>query len=212
MTMTSVPPSSEFGNRMLTVMPDEPVLPLSVEGYHALLKSGVLMDGDPIELLEGFLVPKMTKGQRHEFARRRLVRRLMAIVGDEFFVDSQGVATLITSEPEPDVFVIRGNENDYVARHAGPADTLLIVEVAESSLRRDRNLKKRIYARASIACYWVVNLIDDCIEVSTQPSGDVEQPTYALTTVFRHGDDVPVVIDGKELGRINVADVLGTGQ
>jgi hypothetical protein len=70
---------------MLTAMPDEPVLPLSVEGYHALLKAGVLMDGDPIELLEGFMVPKMTKGQRHEFARRRLRRLLERLIPNDFF-------------------------------------------------------------------------------------------------------------------------------
>ncbi len=102
------------------VTPEEPVLPLSVEGYHVLLKAGIIQDGDPVELLEGFLVPKMTKGLRHELARRRLMRRLAALVPLEFFVDTQGAATLITSEPEPDVFVIRGTEEDYADHHAGP--------------------------------------------------------------------------------------------
>src|SRR5687767_12845555 len=85
------------------VMPEEPVLPLSVEGYHALLKAGIIQDGDPVELLEGFMVPKMGKGHRHELVRRRLMRLLKTLIPAGFFADSQGAATLIDSEPEPDV-------------------------------------------------------------------------------------------------------------
>lgn len=191
------------------VMPEEPVLPLSVDGYHALLKAGVIQDGDPVELLEGFLVPKMTKGLRHELARRRLMRRLAALAPIEFFVDTQGAATLITSEPEPDVFVIRGTEEDYADHHAGPTETVLVAEISESSLRRDSNWKKRIYARAGIASYWIVNLVQDCIEVFSAPSGDTPQPTYAQHAIYRTGDDVPVIIDGNKIGVIPANEILG---
>jgi Uma2 family endonuclease len=191
------------------VTPEEPVLPLSVEGYHALLKAGIIQDGDPIELLEGFLVPKMGKGTRHELARRRLMRRLAALVTTEFFVDSQGAATLMTSEPEPDVFVIRGTEEDYAYHHAGPTETVLIAEISDSSIRRDSNWKKRIYARAGIASYWIVNLVQDCIEVFSSPSGDTAQPTYAQHAIYRAGDDVPVIIDGNKIGVIAASEILG---
>lgn len=193
-------------------LPDEPVLPLTVDAYHALLKAGVIEDGDPVELLEGFLVRKMTKGPRHEMARRRLVRLLNAIIAKDFFVDSQGAATLIDSEPEPDVFVIRGTEEDYPNRHAGPAETALVVEVADSSVRRDRNLKKRVYGRAGIPQYWVVNLVADCIEVYSQPSGPTSAPGYAQTATYKTGDQIPVVIDGKETGQIAAAAILGQPQ
>src|SRR5206468_3333926 len=111
MNAPSLPILPEAGQRLplAPVMPEEPVLPLSVEGYHALLKAGILQSGDPIELLEGFLVPKMTKGTKHELVRRRFVRQLLALAPPDFFVDTQGAATLVTSEPEPDVFVIRGS-------------------------------------------------------------------------------------------------------
>src|SRR5438045_2309502 len=82
---------------LVPVMPEEPVLPLSVEGYHALLKAGIIQDGDPVELLEGFLVPKTTKGPRHERARRLLRRLLEKMISDEFFVDEQGAFTTATS-------------------------------------------------------------------------------------------------------------------
>ena len=190
-------------------LPEEPVLPLTVDAYHALLKAGVIEDGDPVELLEGFLVRKMTKGPRHELARRRLVRLLNAIISKEFFVDSQGAATLIDSEPEPDVFVIRGNEEDYPDRHAGPSETVLVVEVADSSVGRDRNLKKRVYGRAGVAQYWVVNLVADCVEVYSQPSGATKTPGYGQTDTYRAGDTLPVVIDGKDIGQIAAAAILG---
>jgi Uma2 family endonuclease len=192
--------------------PEEPVLPLTVEAYHALLKAGIIQDGDPIELLEGFLVPKMTKGPRHERARRVLRRLLEQIISDDFFVDEQGAFTTTTSEPEPDVFVVRGIVEDYANRHASPEELPLIAEIAHASVSRDRNWKKRIYASAGIANYWLVNLVDECIEVSMQPSGPVKKPAYKETTIYRAGDDVPVVIDGKEVGRISAAQVLGNPQ
>src|SRR5437588_716582 len=107
MNAPSLPILQEANQRLPLepAMPEEPVLPLTVEAYHALLKAGILESGDPIELLEGFMVPKMGRGSRHELVRRRLVRRFLAIVPPDFFVDSQGAATLLTSEPEPDVFV-----------------------------------------------------------------------------------------------------------
>ena len=190
------------------VFPDEPVLPLSVDAYHALVRAGFLNSGDPVELLEGSLVKKMTRGPRHEWARRRLLRLLQAIVPSGYFVDSQGAATLVQSEPEPDVFVLRGTEDDYADRHAGPSEVLLVVEVADSSLRRDRDWKRRIYAGAGIPVYWIVNLVDECVEVSSQPRIVSGQPCYGDTAEYRNGDSIPVVIEGNEVGRIVASELL----
>jgi Putative restriction endonuclease len=211
MNAPSFPSLQEADERLplVTAMPEEPVLPLSVEAYHALLKAGIIQDGDPVELLEGFLVLKMGRGPKHERARRRLRRLLERIVSDAFFVDEQGAFTTTTSEPEPDVFVIRGTIDDYADRHAAPEELALVVEIADSSVRRDRNWKQRIYARAGIACYWIVNVVDDCVEVFTQPSGPTKKPSFGQTTMYQTGDEIPVVIDGKEIGRIAVAEILG---
>jgi hypothetical protein len=190
------------------VMPEEPVLPLSVEGYHALLQAGILQSGDPIELLEGFMVRKMTKGSRHERTRRQLRRHLEKLIQPGYFVDEQGAMTTTTSESEPDVFVIRGDIDDFSDRHAGPDEVALVAEVAESSLHRDRHLKQRVYARAGIATYWVVNLVNDCVEVMTQPSGNVPLPSFGQTAVYRAGDELPVVIAGQQVGTISVAELL----
>jgi len=82
------------------------------------------------------------------------------------------------------------------------------VEVAESTLAQDRGLKKSIYAEAGIPVYWIVNLVDRQIEVFTQPTGPTEQPTYANCEIIPADGEVPVIIDGREVARLKVADIL----
>jgi Uma2 family endonuclease len=112
------------------------------------------------------------------------------------------------SEPEPDTTIVRGDEGLYRMRHPGPEDTAVAIEVSSSSLGRDRNDKARIYARAGIPVYWIVNVVDRVIEVFTQPSGPSGTPAYAKSDVFAVGSDVPLVIDGDTVGTIAVADVM----
>jgi Uma2 family endonuclease len=190
-------------------LPEEPVIPLSVEGYHALLKAGIYQDGDPYELLEGFVVLKMTKGPKHESARRKLRRAIEALVAGNYFVDEQGAITTSDSEPEPDVFVIRGSIDDFPDRHAGPEEVALVAEIADSSLSRDSRTKQRVYARAKMPVYWIVNVPDQLIEVFAEPSGPIARPKYKNRTTYGLDGAVPVVIDGKELGRIAVKSILG---
>jgi hypothetical protein len=211
MNAPSIPVLEEASQRLpLTpVMPEEPVLPLTVEGYHALLQAGVLKDGDPIELLEGFLVPKITKGPRHAAAKRRFLRQIQPLIPPTCFVDSQEAMTTTDSEPEPDIYVVHGPEKDFNNRHPGPGEVEMVVEISESSLRRDRTLKKRVYAGAKVPIYWVINLIGECIEVFGKPKGHGKQATYAKPEIYRAGDEVPVVIAGKEVGRLRVATILG---
>lgn len=190
-------------------MPDEPVIPLTVEAYHALIKAGIFEDGESLELLEGFVVPKITKGPMHESARRKLRRAIEALVSGNYFVDEQGAITTSDSEPEPDVFVIRGSIDDFPERHAGPDEVALVAEIADSSLGRDRGKKQRIYARAKMPVYWVVNARDEIVELYTDPSGSVSRPRYRHVESYRSGDEIPVVIDGKEVGKIAVTVIFG---
>src|SRR5437588_4778240 len=103
-------------------MPEEPVLPLTVAAYHALLAAGILQSGDPVELLEGFLVPKMTKGPRHAAAKRRFLRLINPLVPSSYFVDTQEAMTVADSEPEPDIYIVRGPEAKFDKRHPGPGE------------------------------------------------------------------------------------------
>ena len=96
----------------------------------------------------------------------------------------------------------------YERYHPGPQDVALVVEVADASLDRDRSIKKQVYARAGIPVYWIVNLQERRIEVYTDPSGPVQVPDYRKHEDYAAGSQVPLTIDGREVGRIPVAAFL----
>ena len=100
--------------------------------------------------------------------------------------------------------IVRGSERGYFARHPGPADMPLVIEVSDSSLASDRAVKGRIYASASIPAYWVVNLVDHRVEVYSDPGGGI----YGTRRDFSAVDAVPLVIDGADLGPIAARDLL----
>ncbi len=123
-------------------------------------------------------------------------------------MDSQEPITTADSEPEPDAVVVRGRPDDYLDRQPRSQETPLVVEVSDATLQRDRSTKLRIYARAAIPVYWIVNLINGCVEVNTDPTGPAEQPTYQQRRDYGPGDELPLVLDGKEIGRIPVREIL----
>jgi Uma2 family endonuclease len=198
----------EVSRTLPPAVPDEPIYRLTVEQYHQMIQAGILTDDDPVELLEGWLVQKMGKNPPHTFSTYQLRKALERVVPTGWFVDSQEPVTDETSEPEPDARVVRGEPRDYLQRHPEPRDTSLLGEVSNSSLRRDRGFKKRIYARASIAVYWIVNLVDRQVEVYTDPTGPADVPDYRQRQDYQPGQEVPVVIDGREVGRVSVAELL----
>lgn len=182
---------------------------ISVERYHRMVEGGVVTPDDRVELLEGVLVPKMSKSPPHRIANGKTRRVLEAILPPGWYLDTQEPITLDDSEPEPDVVIVRGRTEDYATRHPTPAEIPLVIEIADSSLRRDREDKRRIYARNGIAVYWIVNVADRVIDVFTGPSGPTAlTPDYATTATYRPGDAVPVVVAGATVGTVNVNDVL----
>src|SRR3954469_18476632 len=152
-------------------VPSEPIYRLSVEQYHEIARAGILTRDDRVELLEGWLVAKMTKYPPHVIAAGQTHDALRGLVPNGWYVSKEDPVTTLDSEPEPDLAVIRGTRRDYRDRHPGPQDVALVVEVADASLPRDRTLKKRIYARARFPVYWLANLPEARIEVYTEPTG-----------------------------------------
>ena len=189
-------------------IPSEPIFRLTVEQYHAMAEGGVLTDDDPVELLEGWLVAKESKKPLHsvvnELAREALDRALPA----GWCTSAQEPITTRDSEPEPDVSVVRGDRRRYLKRHPGAKDVALVVEVADVSLRRDRGIKKRVYAGAGIGVYWIVNLEEKQIEVYTEPTGSGAKADYGRRQDFGLSEQVPVVIEGREVGRLAVKEVM----
>jgi Uma2 family endonuclease len=173
-----------------------------------MIETGIVREGDPVELIEGVVVCKMSQNPPHRAAVRRAARRIEAIAGTGWQVWSQAPVTLSASEPEPDVVVARGDEATYAARHPGPADVGLLVEVADSALLSDRQDKGRLYAQDGIVEYWIVNIPDRRVEVYTQPSGPAPAPAYGHSQTYGPGQSVPLVLGGAAVGSIAVDDLL----
>lgn len=178
--------------------------------YHKMIETGVLIDGEPYELLEGHLVHKMSRGSPHDSAVQVLAKRLYRMVPDGWEVRPQCAVTLSDdSEPEPDIAVARGDETTFRDHHPGPTELSFVVEVSASSLSIDQHDKGRIYARDGIPVYWVVNVEDRRIEVYTRPGDTPDGPAYQDRQDFPTGSDVPVVLDGHQIGVVAAADLIG---
>jgi Uma2 family endonuclease len=189
-------------------VPDVPIYRLSVEQYHAMAEAGILTEDDPVELVEGWLVQKMTKKRPHSLATSFVRRAFDGVLPRGWYVDSQEPFTTGDSEPEPDVMVVRGALRDYPDGHPGAEQIAVVVEVADTSLRTDRGTKKRAYARAGIPIYWIVNLVERRVEVFTVPSGPAEEPDYRERHDYGPDENVPVLLGGDEVGSLPVAELL----
>lgn len=194
--------------RRVAKQPREWLWPLTLDQYHAMIEAGILTDDDPVELLEGWLTYKMPKNPRHSLAVRQARKLLEKVLGDSWFIEPQDAITLSDSEPEPDVVVARGDETTFSQRHPGPQDVVLVVEVADATLRRDRGIKKRMYARAGIPVYWVINLVENVIEVYWAPASTTQQPDYRQQQIYQLADSLPLTIEGKLMGHLQVADLI----
>ena len=139
--------------------------------YERLIEAGFFKPGDPVELVGGQLIVAEPQGSRHFAAIQAAEEALRTAFGPGWQVRGQGPLALDEeSEPEPDVAVVPGSFRDYVGGH--PSRPILVVEVSESSLALDREHKGSLYARAGLADYWIVNLVDDVLEVYREPSPD----------------------------------------
>ena len=185
-----------------------PLWRLSVDQYHEMVRHGILTEDHDVELLDGLLVAKMTKNTAHHVAKLLVQIALAKAIPEGWYVDSQDAITLATSEPEPDVMVVRGQPRDYLEHHPLAGELALVVEVSDSSLRHDQGFKKAIYAAAMIPVYWIINLIDRQVEVYTDPTGAADQPDYRQRRAFSATEQVPVAITGRDAARILVRELL----
>jgi Uma2 family endonuclease len=182
--------------------PPEPLWRFSVDQYREMVEKGIVGEDDPVELLDGLLVAKMGKNPAHVICAALCMRLLAAKVPASWFLLAQDPVSLPPSEPEPDFAVVRGDP-----RTAGiptGEDIGLVIEIADSSLARDRGWKQAIYAGAGIPAYWILNLADGRLEVYTEPRGDA----YAACRVLGPEDEVPLVLDGVEAARLPVGALL----
>ena len=176
--------------------------------YERLIEIGVFRSGEPVELLGGELMVSEPQGSAHYTAIGLVEDALRDALGPGWLVRSQGpIALMDDSEPEPDVAVTRGARRDYSREH--PARPALVVEVAESSLSLDREHKGSLYARAGVADYWILNLVERVLEIYREP---IQDPTtrfgwrYASLEILAAGASAAAL--AAPAARIPVSDVL----
>jgi len=172
--------------------------------YERLIELGVFHAEERLELLDGQLVVREPQGSRHAGTIRRVMAVLRRALGDSWQVDSQlPIALDDVSEPEPDISVVPYDPNLYLDAH--PSRAVLIVEIAESSYRIDREHKAGLYARAGIADYWIVDVVNGAVEVHRDPVAapdalyrlryatvDVLRPPATVTPVAEPTIAIPV--------------------
>jgi len=182
---------------------------LTVKEYHRLIEIDLLTPSDRVELIEGFLVKKMSHNPPHADLLRWLTMKLSVMLPKGWVLSVQLPITLADSEPEPDFAVIRSRGRYYRDHgHPEPSDSPLVIEIADTSLAGDRRDKGRMYARAIIPTYWIVNVNEQQIEVYSSPSGPNDEPSFGQRRDFRLGESVPVVLDGVEVGTVAVAELF----
>jgi Uma2 family endonuclease len=164
-----------------------------------------LLVNDQVELIDGYIVAREDMKPSHVLPTERLKRRLEPMVPAGWFIrDDKPIRIPDFDEPRPDVAVVRGDPEVYANHHPAPADVTLLIEVSDATLPRDQGEKKINYARAGIPVYWIVNLVGRQIEVYNGPGS----AGYVLRADFRAGQDLPVVIDGIQVGTIAVGAIL----
>ncbi len=189
------------------------VVPLTVEQYHRMLETEILAEGEPIELLDGLLVPKdrgegMTVKPFHRLVVSRLMQLAPRLEALGCHLQLQSPVTIGPShEPEPDGLVVRGSFEDYVDRHPGPADVTCLIEVSQSSLERDRTTKQRIYATAGIAQYVILNLADRRAEVYEEPQPAAGR--YASVRLAGTEEGVSLRLPGGKQLEVPISQLLG---
>ncbi len=147
---------------------------LTTAEYYGMIESGIIREGERVELILGQIFTMAAKGTRHTVTTTKLLKTLLTLVGDGAIVRCQDPITLPNnSEPEPDIVIARLRSDDYINSHPSPADIILVIEVAESTIKFDRDTKAPLYAATGINEYWIVNLIDNRLEIYRQPEGNI---------------------------------------
>jgi Uma2 family endonuclease len=176
----------------------------TVDEYYEMARAGILKPDERVELLDGEIVVMEPKSVAHSWCTTRVHRKLAPLAGRAFIGVHNPLRLNDRSEPEPDLTIIRRDAPQD--RHPGPAETLLVIEVSDTSIEVDRGHKLPLYARAGIPEYWIVDLTADRIEVYRDPA----RGRYRSVTLLARGDTVSPACAPDIV--IDVSTVLGNRQ
>lgn len=155
----------------------------SIAQYHEIIDHGIFAEDEPIELIRGEIVRKMPIGTSHAFAVNMLTRLLSKRLPESAMLSIQNPVLLTDSEPEPDVAVLSFPTDAYASRRPVAEDVFLLIEVADTSLAFDRDVKGPVYAEAGIVEYWIVNLNNSTVEIYRDPQPDGRFATVTTASI-----------------------------
>jgi Uma2 family endonuclease len=159
----------------------------TVHDYHRMVDAGILREGDRVELIRGEVLAMSPIGPRHNAAILRANYTLSRIVEDKALVGVQGSIRLDEyDEPQPDIYLLCPKEDFYASGHAGPSDIFLIIEMADSSLEYDQEIKMPLYAETGVPEYWIADIRNDRLITY----GDPVKNAYTSILEFHRGDKV----------------------
>ncbi|MBD0346530.1 MAG: Uma2 family endonuclease [Coleofasciculus sp. Co-bin14] len=154
----------------------------TAEEYHRMAEAGIFHPEERVELIAGQIIRMSAKGTAHTAAVRRTAKILRNLLTNQAEVYTQDPIQLDDfSEPEPDVAVVRIDPLDYADHHPTPSEVYLIIEVADSSLKYDRETKAKAYARSGIADYWVLDVINRKLHMFREPIQEAYQSEVILS-------------------------------
>lgn len=173
----------------------------SVADYQKMIDTGVLSEEDHVELLNGEIVEMSPIKSPHAAIVKRLNRLLQKYFGNRYLVSIQDpIIIRPNSQPQPDIAVLKYRDDYYYNEHPRPEDIILLIEVADSSLEKDRKIKLPLYAAAGIQEAWLVDIASKLLEVHTKPTPQ----GYSQVQIFRAGD----VLQSPSVDSLAVDDIL----
>ena len=186
-------PSENFYKKHLTNLAE----------WKKLGEANIFPPDSHLELINGEILEMAPIGSNHAGHINKLTHLLVQLVSSQAMVSIQNPVQLNDlSEPEPDLMILKPSSDFYSSRHPNASHVLLLIEVADSSLKFDQNQKLRLYALHDIPEYWLLNIQDNCLEVYRQPHNGV----YAEKTTLHSGDKI--TLSQLEDISINLSDIL----
>lgn len=176
----------------------------SVTEYHQMIAAGILTEEHRVQLLDGVIVDMAPIGSRHATTVLLLDELLRRALPAGWHVRAQQPMTLLSSEPEPDLAVVRGSVRDFVAHHPMAENIAIVIEVGDTSIDVDRDVKIPLYASAGIPEYWLVDLVANRVAVFRDPHSG----RYADEESFGLTQQMNLSLDGVPVAKLSVEDFL----
>ena len=188
--------------------PGTAVRKFTVDEYHQMIELGYFAANEKFELLEGWIVAKMSRNPPHDVTIDKATDAIRDRLPQGWRVRAQLAITTADSEPEPDLAIVLGPADRYGDHHPHPDEIAFIAESSATSLGLDRADKGRVYAAAGIPIYWILNVEERQVEIYTDPAGAGSAARYDTLEIIAIDDVVPLVIGGQKVADVPARELL----